>query len=91
MSFDLMSQLFGSKKGHAINTAVSNAAAATLNAEAQAVLAKLALPTTVQGAVQYIEVKVDAAISAETVLSDAEKAILTNTINSLATNAAGGS
>lgn len=84
MPLNLMSQLFGSKLGHKINTAFSAAATSALDAAEQDVLAKLGLPQTVEGAVKYIEVKVDAAIASETALTDLEKATLTNLVNQLA-------
>ena len=84
--FNLLAQLFGSKKGHELNVAISKGTKLVLTEGEAVVLNKVGIEPTLHGAIQYLEVKVDAAIEAETILNETEKLILVSLINGLASH-----
>ena len=94
MSFNLASQLLGSAKGHALNVTVDGLAAAALNTSlakfgldfGQSALAKeisaLGFSPTLEGVVEMLDAKMDAAIAASS-LSDTAKADIKAVVDNL--------
>lgn len=80
-SFDLLSQLFGSKEGHELNV--------TIDSAGEALLGKLGLPTSSAGVIAAVENALDAGINAAPNLDASEKTVLTGLINQMLANATG--
>jgi hypothetical protein len=87
--FNFLTHLLGTKPGHAIESDVDSLGTTAIDSEVksladtatQSVLTKVGVPTTASGVVSYVEGKIDTAIQSETILDDAEKAILVAVIN----------
>jgi hypothetical protein len=86
MSFDLMSQLFGGKEGHQINSEVDAALEQVGQTVLGGVLSKFGVTSTSAGTLALVEAVLDAgvqAISSKLNLSSAEETALENLVGSV--------